>query len=319
MKISILGNTTNPITKQPNDPYSWFVLTHKQGFELNGHQVQLIDYRSNRINSIRNQLVRYKPHYVFTHLTFHNDVHKTSNILQLFSDLYKKHNIKFIHTCNDARTEDRYMKDLSHSFYAAFVGTYDMMNNCQPKWNMPVYYMPYSSLTYNNIAEPVNELKINKPVFTGSPDTHNDRRVFIKLLKEYGSIKIFKTQSGQDLRHRTPELSSSAICILGLCTGYDLDGYIDPRPFQYMGTGACMIIRKFKDMDDIIPPDLYYPFDSYERKDAKYVKDLFRKISKTDTWPMRCKAFRFIQQNHSSKIRMKQIIDVLEERKETVL
>ena len=45
--------------------------------------------------------------------------------------------------------------------------------------------------------------------------------------------------------------------ILGLCTGYDLDGYIDVRPFQYLGEGAVLIARKFLNMDNIIPPDLY--------------------------------------------------------------
>jgi hypothetical protein len=44
-----------------------------------------------------------------------------------------------------------------------------------------------------------------------------------------------------------------------------------------------MITRKFKGMDDIIPPDLYYPFEGYTQKDAKYVKELYQKILKTDT------------------------------------
>jgi hypothetical protein len=34
---------------------------------------------------------------------------------------------------------------------------------------------------------------------------------------------------------------------------------------------------------------------------------------------MRCKAFRYIQQNHSSKIRIRQILDVLEGKKNLIL
>jgi hypothetical protein len=85
------------------------------------------------------------------------------------------------------------------------------------------------------------------------------------------------------MRHRTQELSASAKCVMGLCTGYDVDHYIDVRPFQYLGSGACMITRKFKGMDDIIPPDLYYPFEGYNQKDAKYVKELYQRILKTNT------------------------------------
>lgn len=95
--------------------------------------MQLIDYKSNSIDSIKRKILEYGTSYCFTHLTFHNNAHKTEDMLQLFSDIYKKYNIRFIHTCNDARIEDRYMSDVSDSFYAAFVGTYDMVNNCQPK------------------------------------------------------------------------------------------------------------------------------------------------------------------------------------------
>jgi hypothetical protein len=94
---------------------------------------------------------------------------------------------------------------------------------------------------------------------------------------------------------------------------------VDVRPWQYLGTGACMIMRKFKCMDDIIPNNLYFPFEDYSRKSAKYIKDLSMEILKTDTWPMRSKAFRFIQRYHSSKIRMQQILNVLEGKIDKVL
>jgi hypothetical protein len=96
------------------------------------------------------------------------------------------------------------------------------------------------------MAEPVKDLMFKKPIFTGSPNSHKDRSQFIKKLQEIMPIKIVTTKSSENLRGRTPELSVSAKCILGLCTGYDIGGYIDVRPFQYLGTGACMIMRKFK-------------------------------------------------------------------------
>lgn len=311
MKVCILGNTNNPVTGKPNDPYSWFVKTYQQGLQLNEIDPLLIDYKSQSLFKTKRDLSIYKPDWCFTHLSFHK-IYSTDRVLETFSELYKKYNIKFIHTCSDARKEDRYMGNLSNSFYAAFVGNKELLTNAKNKWKIPVFYSPYSSLTYKKMAEPIPELINKKAVFTGSINAHTDRKQFIDLLKEYGvQLQIYGTQSKNDMRHRTPELSTSALCILGLCTGYDIDGFIDVRPFQYMGAGACFLGRKFKNVDDILPPDLYYPFDGYERKDAKYVKDTWQKIMKTDTWPMRTKAFKFIQQNHSSKIRINQIIDIL--------
>jgi len=312
MKITILGNTNNPVTKTPNEPYSWFVKTHLDGFRRNDIDVQMIDHKSNCIEVIRDKLIRYKPSYCFEHLAFHQH-HDKYRLFQMFSEINKKMGTKFIHTCSDARNEDRYSDDLSNIYHSAFVGTHGMKEKGEQDWKIPTYYCPYSSLTYDNIAEPVIKYMFKKAVFTGNPISHPDRKQFIALLKEYGvGMKIFKTQSHNDLRDKTPQLSSSANVILGLCTGYDINGYIDVRPFQYLGTGACFMGRKYHNIDNIIPDNLYYLFDGYERKDAKYVKDTWRKIMKTDTWPMRTKAFNFIQKYHSSKVRMKNVIDVLE-------
>jgi hypothetical protein len=128
-------------------------------------------------------------------------------------------------------------------------------------------------------------------------------------------IRTFQTQSGQDLRHRTPELSSSAKCILGLCTGYDINHYIDVRPFQYLGTGAFMIIRKFKGMDDIIPDNIYVSFDSYD--DPYVVKLLFEEWSYLDTTSIRNDAFNYIQIFHSCKERLRNVFRVLEGRQDS--
>ena len=310
MKIVILGNTRLN--------YSWFCLTFRQGCKLLGHDVYDIDYKSTSINIIKQKLLDINPKYVFTHLSFHKNINPIDKILQMYSEV-KKRGINIIHTCSDARTEDRYMKDLSESVYMAFVGTFDMVNNCSKAWNIPTFYCPYSSLTYDKMAQPVKDLMFENPVFTGSPGSHDDRKNFIEKLQRKMKLEIFHTQSPGDLRSRTEELSSSAKCILGLCTGYDIDGYIDVRPFQYLGAGAFMIIRKFKGMDDIIPDDIYIPFNGYTDSDVDFVKEKFEYWKNQDTSEIRIRAFNYIQRNHSSKIRIKNIIDVLEEKRDSVL
>lgn len=318
MKIGILGNVNNPVTGRKNDPYSWFVLTFTQGLQLNGHNPVLIDYRSTSLKEVKNIIINNQIKILFTHLTFHT-VRPLGQILQLYRDVKNQCGTKVIHISMDARRDDRYMGDLSDSFYMAFVGNYEMLERGKRAWKIPTYYTPYSSLCYDKMAKPVKDLSFKEPVFCGTSNSHPDRADFIRRLQQRIPIRIFRTQSGNDLRHRTPELSVSAKSILGLCTGYGVKLYTNVRPWQFLGTGACMIMRKFDSMDDIIPEDLYYPFDSYGNDGVEKVIEHHNKILKTDTMPMRERAFKFIQKYHSCKVRLRNILDCIMKNKEITI
>lgn len=310
MKFVILGNTKLG--------YSWFVLTHRQGIKLNGHELWEIDYKSTPLNNIASVLKSIKADFVFTHLTFHTSVHPTDRVLQMYRDVNRAVGTKFIHTLNDARTVDRYMDNVSDAIHCAFVGNTDCIDSCRDAWKIPVFFSPYSSLTYDSIAKRAPDLSFKDAVFTGSVGAHGDRSSFIKKLQERMPIKIFQTQSGNDLRKRTPELSISANNILGLCTGYDIDHYIDVRPFQYMGCGAVMTTRVFMNMDDIIPYHLFYPFYGYSDEDADEVKSIHYNFCQSDNMKLREKAFKFIQDHHSCKVRIGDCIDVLTGKRDRV-
>ena len=296
MKAVILGNTKLG--------YSWFYLTYKQGLLLNGVDVVDIDYKSNSLNDIKNMLISLNPDIVFTHLSFHYRFRSTDIVLQMQRDVIKQTGCKFVHVVMDARKEDRYMGDISDAFHIAFVGNFEMLENCKNAWKIPVYYTPYSSLVYDSMGKQVKELMFQEAVFTGLPGIHTDRQQFLKKLSQKIPIKIFETQSGNDLRNRTLELSASAKCILGLCTGYEISGYIDVRPFQYLGAGACMIIRKFSNMDDLIPDNLYYPITSYANDGVMMAIDHYHRILREDTSLMQQAAFSYIQKFHSCKVRI---------------
>ncbi len=307
-KAIILGNT--------NLNYSWFVLTFTQGLMLNDVAVVKIDYKSTPLDVIKKRILDYKPDVIFTHLSFHAHIHPTNKILNFFNDIKSKIDVKIVHTCNDARTKDRYMGDLRGSFDVALVGTYPMVDNCRDVFKIPVWYFPYSCLTYAEMGMYSPDLAYQMPVFTGSPGAHrtgwaDNRAGFIEALQQIMRIHIFKTQSGQDLRKRTPELSVSAKCILGLCVGYEIEGYIDVRPFQYLGTGAFMIMRKFHDMHLQIPDDMYVPFHSYDSPNL--VKELWMEWKDKDTSKMRERAFQYMQHRHSSEKRLKDILYLLDQ------
>jgi hypothetical protein len=161
------------------------------------------------------------------------------------------------------------------------------------------------------------ELDFGMPVFPGNPNSHEDRSEFLRKLQSVMKIKIIKTKSSEDVRDRTVDFAVSSKCILGLCTGHATSNhFLEVRPFQYGGSGAVMIIRKFKNMDDIIPENLYYPINGYDVEDAKQVKNHWKHIQKIDTSKLREQMFNFIQTYHSSEVRMKQTVEILEGKRE---
>jgi len=280
----------------------------------NDKEVILLNYKSfaKKPDELHNFFIVNQIDYVFTHLSFH-DIINVDKVLSIFSDIKSKKGTKFIHTCGDARVKDRYMDDISSAFHAAFVSNKDLQKNGSDSWKIPTFYCPYASLTYPEMGKYDPTLDFKMPLFTGLYSAHTDRKHFITKIKKIMPIKIIETQSGNDLRHRTLDVSRSNV-ILGLCTGYDIDGFIDVRPFQYMGAGALMIARKFKGMDEVIPDDLYYSFDSYD--DAEVVKNHWKRIEFTGDEILNKKReqiFKYMQQNHSSKVRIKWVMEKINE------
>ena len=307
LKIAILGNTRLN--------YSWFVLTHRQGLKMNGHTVIEIDYKTTPLMEIYNRLVSEKPKYVFTHLTFHQHIHPAPVILDIYKKITKACGAKFIHTLCDARHEPRYNKDISDAFHMAFINQTQNLEKFQNYWKIPVIFAPYCALAQEELAKPVNELTFdNRLIFTGSPGAHKERVDFLRRVQQIMPLIYLQTQSANDLRHRTPELSISTKAILSACVGYDIMHYNEVRPWQYLGAGACLIHRKFKGEDDLIPNDLYLEYNSPQE-----VKEQFARIDVEPEMIMarRKKAFNFIQKYHNSKVRMYNIMECLEERQST--
>lgn len=308
-RIGILGNTgENPISA-----YSWFVKTTAQGMMLNGHDVMGFDYKFNPIGKIYKFLKGSGIEILFTHLTFHHH-HDTERMMELFEYMRVDQGIKIIHTMQDARTEPRYKKDISQAFDMALIGQVENIPKFQNYWKVPVYYWPYSSLTYDKIGNFKKELCFNKPVFPGNPMSHQDRSDFIKRLQAKLPITVLKTKSGVDLRKKTLDFSWSTPCILGLCTRYEdpLYGYYEVRPWQYLGAGANVILRPYKGFENVVDPKYYYTINGYGYRDIFKVKEYWLRMKKDREEKKRREVFNFIQKYHSSRERMRQTIELIE-------
>lgn len=313
MKACILGNTG----KNVRTAYSWFCKTTAQGLMLNNCNVVGYDYKSHTIDQIYNFLRDGKFDILFTHLTFHRH-HNTEKILEIFDEIRTCLDTKIIHTMQDARTEPRYKGDISFAFDMALVGQIKNIPKFKKYWKIPVYYFPYASMTYDRMGYYKKELDFRLPVFPGNPNSHPDRADFLKKLQSKMRFKIISTKSPEDIRKETLNFSKSNPCVLGFCTRYEqpLYGYYEVRPWQYLGAGACMILRPYKGFENVIDPKLYYSINSYSVNDAERVAKYWKKIQKENHDSMRENAFNFVQKYHSSMVRIKQVIEILEDKRE---
>ena len=308
LRICILGNTgDNPLTA-----YSWFVRTTSDGMLRNGHEVVGVDWRSHTIDEIVATLLLYKPDILFTHMTFHGQ-HPIDNTLELFENMRRNYDTVIIHTLQDARNVPRYSGDINSSFDLALMGQTKNLKKFSRIWKIKTFYWPYSSMYQKEMADFDRDYYFDAPLFTGTPGIHYDRKEFIRKLQQVMPIYLIKTKGIKDMRDKTAELSASTSCILGLCTGYDIDGYIDVRPFQYLGAGAFMISRKFKGQESFIPDDLYIPF--YDYDNPELIKELYiewenRPVEKRN---IQYKAFEYMQKYNNNIIRCKQALDYIME------
>lgn len=310
MKILIVGNITEDITKA----YSWYVKNIYEGCTILGHDVEGVEFRHISTLTLRNTIFEHKPDIIFTHLTFHgHGLSRLEEVMELFKDARQKLGSKVIHFLMDARMIPRYSGDISQSFDCAFVNQTQNLKRFSEFWNIPVYFSQYACQKYKNRARPVDDLKGlgNYLVYTGNTGSYPGCRAkLIEDLQKIIPLRIIITQSPEDLRSRTLELAATAKMILSVSSGYDIAHFLDTRPWQYLGAGAFLIQKVFKNVQDIIPSELYAAFNSF---DAEEVKGLYEYWlhggRKRDV--VKQKAFDFMQKYHSCDRRMSDILDVI--------
>lgn len=303
MKIVFLGNVLPSLDKT----YSWYIRTMSQGLRILGHNVCGIDFKTNSPEVIKKKLIELNPSIVLTHMVLRGNIHPLEKMLPVLNDC-RKHGMKIIHSMQDAKLDPEYNKKISGAFDCALIGHRNNLKKLCSLWGVPVVYFPQSSMTYKEMSSSVPKYEYQRPIFLGSPNTHKDRKDFINKLRKIMRFGIIQTKSSQDIRNVTWEFSASAKCILGLCTGYNIDGYSDARIWQYLGAGGFLIQRKFLNIDKVIPDDLYIPFFGYGNKDAEYVKEMVDKHISSYNLEIRERAFKYMQQNHSSVVRANNMV-----------
>lgn len=294
--------------------YSWFVLGATEGAYLNGCWVKTVDIKANTFSFIRDHIYWFRPDVILTHITFHkavDQIHGTTKLLQLLSDVRSQLKTRVCYHMGDARTSPRFANNISDSFDLGLVNNFvpDVLENFSRIWGIPCIWWPYACLQQRAIAGVVSHLRCGL-AFTGNlggGELYQARTDFIKALQKKMEIQVFETQGGNDLRYLTPELSASADGILSLPADTDVSGYIDVRPFQYGGAGALLFQRWSDSLNKVFSEDHMVKFEGY---DPDIVLDLYDKYSKDREGNIekRQAVFDYVQLEHSYKRRIHDVL-----------
>jgi len=302
-RIAILGKW--------NSYLSFFLMGSMQGIFLNGGLCRPISLENNIMNEVMEQLKFFKPHAILSHTIFDNLPHRN----QLFDVLRKmrKSGTKVFYHAGDARSEPRHPAPINDIVDCVLINHWPVM----PKysvWNVPCFHWPYMALNQDSLSNPVEMYRCDL-AFTGSladNQHHAPRARFIQNLKNRVPVTVFPTPQSGNTRFQTPELSASAKGVLGFQMGLDIPGYLDVRPYQFIGAGALYFHDKHSSIDKVFQDGVHYV--GFKRDD---IEDFYSKwqyyAQNTERRQQIIQAgFEYCQLHHSSKERMKQVINIIE-------
>jgi hypothetical protein len=288
-----------------------------EGAIRNGAWFRPIDLFTNSLDGIREQINFFKPHILFCHCIFNEKgSHKRDHVFQLLSEL-KKSGIFIFYHAGDARKVPRYPHDISGFVSAALCNT-SMLKEYSDVWKIPCHRWPYPCLYQTEIIDhPVLEYACDL-AFTGMlSDTpghvHEERSKFVKAIRDAGiDIKIFPNEQTGNTRFQTAELARSAGAILSVQMGSDIPGYIDVRPFQYIGAGGLFLHDSGTSTEEFFNPGEHFLTYSHLDLSDIFIKLRYIKEHPSDIARVRESGFRFCQEHHGTSKRVADAIRIFE-------
>jgi len=98
---------------------------------------------------------------------------------------------------------------------------------------------------------------------------------------------------------------------------HDIKGYFSRRPFQFIGTGALSLQKRFNDCDSIfIDKKHHLIFDSVDEFCSLF--DYYVKRNPEEGMKIRQEGFEFCQRNHNYRNRMSDLMEVLSGKRDCV-
>lgn len=290
---------------------SYFTYSIMEGAIRCGHLFRPVPFFGHPLDDIKRQILWFKPHILLTHMIFGcSEHHNQSRVLDMLRDM-RKRDIFVVYHNGDARKDPRYYHDISDYVDLGLLNQSNL-NHYENIWKITCIQWPYMCLYQEEIQKPT-ELYKCEMAFTGglaSTGVHKERTRFIQELSRAGlNIKVFPTLETGNTRFQTGELAASAGAVLGVQMERNLAGYLDVRPYQYIGAGALYFHDQCKQMHMDFIPGVHYV--EYKRGDVEEVIRLFGYLKKNpeEARSIRENGFRHCQWNHSTKNRMESILE----------
>lgn len=322
-RILVLGKFRNYI--------SWYLHGVIEGTIRNGWQSERVEIQNSKdlkewrhIADIKEQIVRFRPHVIFTNSLFGEGREYYNGLLEMLHDVKKRTGVKICHQMGDPRMEPRFTEDISSSVDLALFnfGDEDILAKYKSIWKIPCYFWPMACWyqKYFSIGDPLYDL-----VFTGNRSPSGRYKKRTKFLNEcVNADKDFKfhwfpdeDRGIKNTRFITSEIAASSKAILGLPIGEEFKLYLDTRPFQYGGAGALIFQWGLSGYRRLFKHGEYLLLlDNMQVEELSKLYRYYCVDHPKEGFIIRERMFNFMQTYHNYRNRVKDVVDILEGKRE---
>jgi hypothetical protein len=177
-------------------------------------------------------------------------------------------------------------------------------------WKVPTLHWPYCAFSQDAIAPPVSAWSCDL-WFAGQRSTdkvYAERTALLGALPKLGVGLRLPTEAEGNTLFQTMHIAPSAQAVLGFGRP-GVRGWVDTRVFQYPGAGGILL---HDDTGGYLEPWTHYV--PYRAGNAESVAEALRQIQALDgtaQQALRTRAFSFVQEQHSSVARVRQVLAAL--------
>jgi hypothetical protein len=293
--------------------YSYFTGGILHGAVAAGAWFRPVSLFGQSLEAVKEQVNFFKPHIILAHMIFNRKPHNQDQVFDMLRG-FRKSGIKICYHMGDARFNPRYPGDISDIIDIGLVNNM-IGNRFSSIWGIPCYHWPYGCMPQDEILSEAPKQYQCTFAFTGSlsdqPGHHQERTQFVRSLKEKGvDVKLFPNAETGNTRFQTAEMAAGAWGVLGVGMGEEIAGYLDVRPFQYIGAGALYFHNHSEAMKSFFEPGTH--FVSYEKNNPNDLMSKEFEINPEKRISIIREGFKFCQEYHSMKARVKFVIDLID-------
>jgi len=303
--------------------FSYFQMGVSQGAFLNGHLHKLISLEQ-KIEYLEQELNYFKPHLVFCHAIFseslkdHNgEILEREALHETLAKQRHKWGFKVIYQEGDAKKHPRFPFVTTELIDLCLINS-ALYKSYEGILKVPCIHWPYFALNQEDITIPDNLYK-HSIVFTGNTSPrgpshlHYGRAEFLDKLGKKIGLKLFPDSVVGNTRFCSQEIAAGTSVVLGINQGFDVPGYLDTRPWQYIGAGGLFFIDPSPAMDLFFEPNVHYvPYIRHDIDDVVEKHRYYMSENREAGNKIRAEGFAYVQAHHTSKHRVQMVIDIIE-------